>query len=185
MPCTWEGEGIDPYQTCNPPSPPKSRYNDISAWSVLGLAIRYAKFLGLDQAAIAPFEGPAEMVSEDDISRLRVWHNMVTCDCNLMLSSGLPSSLDPVPAANVARVFSSHSSAQQPGDHRVTALVELAVIAHRATCTGRDINGRQLDAVCLRKANSEMNEWERLAKLTSYVSRCDVAYFWNFLSDLG
>ena len=90
---------------------------------------------------------------------------MITCDCNLMLTSGLPSSLDPVPAANVAQVFSSNRHAQRPGDLRVTALVELAVIAHRATRSCGDTTGRQLDALCLRKANNEMDEWERLVTI--------------------
>jgi hypothetical protein len=163
MPCSFEGEDGDTSQAWDSPRPPtRSRYNDISAWSVLGLAIRYAQFLGLDQAAIAPFQGPDESVSEDHMSTLRVLHNMITCDCNLMLSSGLPSSLDPAPAASVARVFSSHRTAQQPADLRVTALVELAVIAHRATRSSGDSTARQLDALCLRKANNEMDEWERL-----------------------
>ena len=163
MPCSFEGEDADTPRACDSPRPPpRSRYNDISAWSVLGLAIRYATFLGLDQSAINPFLGPVESISEDDISRLRVWHNMITCDCNLMLSSGLPSSLDPAPAARVARVFSSHRTAQRPADLRVTALVELAVIAHRATRGSGDSTGRQLDALCLGKANNEMDEWETL-----------------------
>jgi hypothetical protein len=161
MPCSQEGEDGDVSRKPDSRRPPKSRYNDISAWAVLGLAVRYALFLGLDKTAIAPFQGPAESITEGDISRLRVWLNLLTCDYNLMLTSGLPASLDPAPAAGVARVFGSHCAAQQPGDLRVTALLELVVIAHRANRSSGDFSG-QLDGVCLRKANTELDEWERL-----------------------
>ncbi|KZF19673.1 hypothetical protein L228DRAFT_285614 [Xylona heveae TC161] len=140
---------------------PKSRYNEISAWAVLGLAVRYALFLGLDRAAIAPFEGPIKSVSEEDICRLRVWYNLLTCDFNLMLTSGLPTSLDPAPSAKVAQRFSSHRAAQQPGDLRVSALVGLVAIVHRGMRICNDASGRQLDTLCLRKINVELDEWER------------------------
>ncbi|RDW62413.1 hypothetical protein BP6252_11846 [Coleophoma cylindrospora] len=161
MPCSHEDENRDSLRAPNAHPRYKSRYNDISAWAVLGLAVRYAVILGLDRAAIAPFQGSDEPISEEDMSRLRVWHNLVTCDCNLMLASGLPASLDPAPAASVARVFGTHSNAQQPADLRVTALVELVVIAHRATRSSSDFSGRHLDTFSLRKANTELDEWER------------------------
>lgn len=162
MPCSRAvDENSDGLRASNSSGRPKSRYNDISAWAVLGLAARYAVFLGLDRAAITPFQGPIDSITEDDVDRLRVWHNLITCDCNLMLTSGLPASLDPVPAASVARVFGSHPAAQQPGDLRVTALVELVVIAHRAIRSSGDSSCRRLDVVSLRKANTEYDDWER------------------------
>lgn len=168
MPCRPDREDDDITTQTTSNSLPKSRYNDISAWAVLGLAVRYAVFLGLDRMAIAPFQGPVESISDEDVSRLRVWHNLLTCDYNLMLTSGLPASLDPAPAASIARVFSSHHSAQQPGDLRVTALVELVVIAHRATQSSGDLSGRQLDSVCLKKLNADFDEWERSVPRTAY-----------------
>lgn len=161
MPYSRDGEDGDTLRESNSQRLPKSRYNDISAWAILGLAIRYAVFLGLDRAAIAPFQGSVNLISDDDFSRLRVWHNLLTCDCNLMLTSGLPSSIDPAPAADVAQIFGSHRNAQQPGDLRVTALVELAVIAHRGGRSRRESSGRPLDVLSLRRANTEMDEWER------------------------
>ncbi|KAK8853365.1 hypothetical protein IAR55_004069 [Kwoniella newhampshirensis] len=182
----------------------RSRYNDISAWAVLGLAARYALFLGLDRLAVVPFQsanstpfgldhrqgdGQPITITESDMSRLRVWHNLITCDCNLMLTSGLPASLDPGPAVAIGKVFASHESAQQPGDLRVTALVELVGIAHRAiesntrvargaTGTGSGPGvGRVLEASCLRKANFELDEWE-----ASWLGRLkDTAYQYNAL----
>lgn len=161
MPCNREGDEQDSMNPANSKTGLKSRYNEISAWAVLGLATRYALFLGLDRAAVAPFQGPTKSISEEDVSRLRVWHNLLTCDCLLMLTSGLPASLDPLPAARVAPVFGSHRTSQQPADLRVTALVGLVVITHRATRTCGDLSGRKLDALCLRKANTEMDEWEQ------------------------
>ncbi|PVH83619.1 hypothetical protein DL98DRAFT_652429 [Cadophora sp. DSE1049] len=145
---------------------PKSRYNDISAYSILGVAIRYATFLGLDHTAIAPFKGPTASISEDDVARFRVWRNLLTCDCNLMLSSGLPATLDPVPAAEVGQLISSHPAAQLPGDLRITALVELVVIVNRVAKSSGDHSGRHLDAYCLKKVNMDLDEWER-----SWVAR--------------
>ena len=86
-----------------------------------------------------------------------------------MLTSGLPASLDPAPAAGVARAFGSHPAAQQPGDMRVTALVELVVIAHRAIRSSGDSSCRQLGAVSLRKANTELDEWEKLVLIITTV----------------
>ncbi|KAF4633767.1 hypothetical protein G7Y89_g4355 [Cudoniella acicularis] len=161
MPCAPENDDLSPSRAATSRRQPKSRYNDISAWAVLGLAFRYAIFLGLDRSAIAPFQKPTKLISEEDFSRLRVWHNLLTCDCNLVLTSGLPGTLDPTPAAKIGEVFGSHLSAQQPADLRVSALVELAVIVHRATRNWGDFSGRKLDAFSLRKANTELEDWER------------------------
>ena len=78
MPCSREGEDAGTQKGANTHRSFRSRYNEVSAWAVLGLAIRYAVFLGLDRAAIAPFHGPAKSISEDDASRLRVWLNLIT-----------------------------------------------------------------------------------------------------------
>ena len=74
---------------------------------VLGLALRYALLLGLDRAAIAPFHGPIDAITENDVCRLRVWYNLLNCDFNLMLISGLPASVIPAPSAQVAGRFAS------------------------------------------------------------------------------
>lgn len=164
MPCSWENE--DEPSSKNPTqsktfNAPKSRYNEISAWAVLGLALRYALFLGLDRAAIAPFQGPVRPVSQEDMSCLRVWYNLLTCDFNLMLTSGQPASLDPLVSAQVARRFSSSRHAQQPADLRVAGLVELVAVVYRAMKSCGDVSGRQLDSYCLRRINTELEEWER------------------------
>ena len=145
--------------------PPKSRYNDVSAWSVQGLAGRYAVFLGLESAAISPLHGPFDSITEDDLSRMRVWLNILTCDCNLMLTSGLPAPFDSGPTAAMARIFGSHPQAQQPSDLRVAALVELVHIANRAIKSSGDVSGRHLNASSLKRANLELDDWERWANL--------------------
>ena len=161
MPCRQTGEDADVPRTGRSHYPFKSRYNEISAWAVLGLAIRYATFLDIERTAIAPFKIRAHSVSDDDMTRFRIWLNLVTCDCNLMLTSGLPTTLDPAPAASVARRYSAHHNAQQPGDLRATALVELGLISHSATRSYGGFSGRHLDAFSLKKANTEFDEWER------------------------
>src|SRR6187402_2629889 len=161
MPCSQGSGESSNWKASDTSRLPKSRYNDISAWSILGLAIRYANFLSLGQAAVAPFQGSEASVSEEDFSCLRVWHNLLTNDCNLMLSSGLHVSLDPAPAASIGRSFSSHYAAQLPGDLRITALVELVAIVNHASKSSGDFSGRQLDAFCLKKVNADLDEWER------------------------
>jgi len=168
MPCSLEQseKTLQSYQR-----QPKSRYNDISAYSILGIAIRYATFLGLDRTAIAPFKGCASLILEDDVARFRVWRNLLTCDCNLMLSSGLPATLDPVPAAEVGRLICSLPAAQLPGDLRITALVELVVIVNRVAKSSGDHSGRHLDAYCLKKVNMDLDEWERY-DIYTLLSKC-------------
>lgn len=140
---------------------PSSRYNEISAWAVLGLALRYATLLGLERSAIAPFREHTKDPSKYDVSRLRVWYNLLTCNFNLMLTSGLPASVDPALSVQVAQTFNSHSRTQYPGDVRVTALVELVGFVYRAMCSCGDISGRRLQAHSLQKLNKELDSWER------------------------
>ena len=162
MPCSQSGEeNNEDSELTESARLPTNRYNDISAWAMLGLAARYAVILGLDRTAILPFEGPQERVSEEDISRLRVWYNLLTCDWNLMLSSALPATLDPAGAASVSRAFGCHRIAQQPNDLRYSALIELAMISHRTLGTKREFSARRLDATGLRKVNIALQDWER------------------------
>jgi hypothetical protein len=140
---------------------PSSRYNEISAWAVLGLALRYATLLGLERSAIAPFQEHTKDPSKYDVSRLRVWYNLLTCNFNLMLTSGLPASVDPALSVQVAQTFRSHSRTQYPGDVRVTALVELVGFVYRAMCSCGDVSGRRLQAHSLQKLNKELDSWER------------------------
>jgi hypothetical protein len=90
-----------------------------------------------------------------------VLRNLVTCDCNLMLSSGLPMSLDPQMVSDASECFISHPSAQLPGDLRITALVELVVLIHRATKGCGQSSSRHLDSFHLTRLNTEMDKWER------------------------
>ncbi|KAJ5296224.1 uncharacterized protein N7443_007117 [Penicillium atrosanguineum] len=158
MPCSREdGNDLGASQA----HAPRSRYNEISAWAILGLAVRYATLLGLDRSAIASFRAHMNGPSEHDVNRLRVWYNLLTCSFNLMLTSGLPASIDPELSVQVAQRFSSHDKTQYPGDLRVTGLVELVGIVHRAMRSSRDVSARQLQAHSLQKLNSDMDAWER------------------------
>lgn len=139
----------------------QTRYNDISAWSVLGLAIRYSLFLGLDKTSVSPFTNSnINHPTEDDFARLRVWINLLTCDCHLMLSAGLPASLNPEPVAKIAREFAKHELAFQPDDSRIAAISELVAIIRKAASSSGDPSVRVLDNVTLRKANAEFDDWE-------------------------
>ncbi|EEA19474.1 conserved hypothetical protein [Talaromyces marneffei ATCC 18224] len=139
---------------------PRTRYNDVSAWSMLGLAIRYALFLGLQDSPSAFLPERQASATVEDLARLRVWINLLTNDANLMLSSGLPASLNPEPVASVSQTFASHRDASQPEDMRVAALCELVVILKHAARSSGSPNVRALDAFSLRRANLEFDAWE-------------------------
>lgn len=135
--------------------------NDISAWSVLGLAIRYSLFLGLDRSAVAPFSSLKSVIpSQEDFSRFRVWVNVLTCDCHLMLSAGLPASLDPEPVIKVGRTFAFHPSSQPVDDTRIAAISELVAIIRRAARSSGDPRARVLDVISLKRANADFDSWE-------------------------
>lgn len=161
MPCNWGNESDQSTTSTGATGQPNSRYNEVSAWAVLGLALRYSLLLGLDRAAIAPFHGPIDSITESDVCRLRVWYNLLNCDFNLMLISGLPASVDPAPSAQVAGRFASSTYSKHPGDIRVSGLVELVSIVHRAMQSCGDISGHQLSPSCLRKLNIDLGKWER------------------------
>lgn len=139
---------------------PRSRYNEISAGAVLGLAMRYAHFVGLNRISMAPFERNGKSLSGEDVSKLRVYYNLLTCNFNLMLTSGFPASVDfdPEASAKIAQAFSSHKESQYPGDIRVCGLIELVGIVHRNSGAS---NNRQIGLARLLKLNEELLEWER------------------------
>ncbi|KAJ0316414.1 hypothetical protein COL5a_011613 [Colletotrichum fioriniae] len=138
-----------------------TRYNAISAWSMLGLAIRYALFLGLHQNAVLPFNSnDGATPTLEDVGQLRVWINLLTCDAALTLSSGLPATLNPDPVVAVADRFRSHRSASHPDDTRSSATCELVSILKRAVRRSGSPNARSLDAACLQQVNLELDTWE-------------------------
>ncbi|KAK1463839.1 hypothetical protein CMEL01_12600 [Colletotrichum melonis] len=138
-----------------------TRYNAISAWSMLGLAIRYALFLGLHQNAVLPFNSNDGSTPQlEDVGRLRVWINLLTCDAALTLSSGLPATLNPDPVVAVADCFRSHHSASHPDDTRSSATCELVSILKRAVRRSGSPNARSLDAACLQQVNLELDTFE-------------------------
>ncbi len=155
----------------------KSRYNDLSAWVVFGLAVRYATFLGLERRVTRPVKADHAATAEaawptrPDLAWARVWLNLVTYDCNLTLTSGLPASIDPTRVEAMARLFCQHYGSQFPGDLRYSALVGLACIMQRARNGERKgsasakstSSGRHANIDVLRRANVEFEEWERYA----------------------
>jgi hypothetical protein len=158
MPCSDE-DVPDTYPSATRAS--RSRYNEISAWAILGLAGRYAVLMGLELSATSPFKDPTKIPSEKDVNRIRVWYNLVTCNFNLMLTSGLPASIDPVLSVQVVRNFASHKVTQYPADLRVAGLVELVGIVHLAMSSCGDLSGRKLQLCNLQGLNTDLNEWER------------------------
>jgi hypothetical protein len=160
MPWSREDEDVpDNYPSATRAS--RSRYNEISAWAILGLAGRYAVLMGLELSATSPFRDLTKIPSEEDVNRIRVWHNLLTCNFNLMLTSGLPASIDPVLSVQVARNFAFHKITQYPADLRVAGLVELVGIVHLAMSSCGDLSGRKLQLCHLQGLNTDLNEWER------------------------
>jgi len=140
---------------------PRSRYNDVSAYTVLGLALRFAKVIDLEKHATLSFQRQEKSASTRDVDCLRVWNNLVTCHYNLMLNSRFDASVDPTPASNASKQMILHHAAQQPEDTRVAALVELSAIAYRAERSAGTLSRLPLDGASLRRANAEFDEWER------------------------
>lgn len=170
MPCSKEGEDEDSLRPSTYDEPQtKSRYNEISAWVVLGLAERYSALLGLEQSATSLFKPPDKVPSIEDVKKLRVWYNLLTCNFNLMLTSGLPASIDPTPSVQVAWRFVSHELMQSPADLRVRGLVELVGIVHLAMSSSGDISGRRLQPSCLQRLNSDLDDWERQVNLPGVI----------------
>lgn len=162
MPCTRKETPSDtPSDEGQRKTDIKTRYNDMSAWAVFGLALRYASFMNLERLALAPFRGAAkDAVTKDDIATMRTWLNLVTYDSNFTLTSGLPSSVDPSQAARTVQDFYLHRSAQDPGDIRYGALIELACMVQRLKTSDPGASSRP-SVASLKKANIEMEEWER------------------------
>ncbi|OQD80972.1 hypothetical protein PENANT_c030G08825 [Penicillium antarcticum] len=167
MPCSREDEEDENLQQPIAHQAPKakSRYNEISAWVVLGLAERYSVLLGLEQSAISIFKDPNKIPSADEVNKIRVWYNLLTCNFNLMLTSGLPASIDPTPSVQVAQNCVVSELMRSPADLRVRGLVELVGIVDLAMNSCGDRSGRQLQPNCLERLNSDLDDWERYVKL--------------------
>jgi hypothetical protein len=167
MPCSREDEEDDNGPQPNTQKAPKSksRYNEISAWVVLGLAERYSVLLGLEQSATSLFKDPTNIPSPEEVNKVRVWYNLLTCNFNLMLTSGLPASIDPTPSVKVAQNFVASELMHSSADLRVRGLVELVGIVHLAMTSCGDRSGRQLQPSCLEQLNIDLDDWERYVKL--------------------
>lgn len=143
----------------------------MSAWAVFGLALRYASFLNLGHQAMAPFHAKDKAeLKEEDMARMRTWLNLVTYDCHLTLTSGLPVSINPATTARLVPEWCAHGMTQEPGDLRYAALVELACIAQRAKNPDSGTLNRHPSVGSLKKANVELEEWERYVNVDPLVS---------------
>jgi hypothetical protein len=140
----------------------KTRYNDMNAWAIFGLALRYAGFINLEHIAFAPFQDSrAASVSKEDVDNMRTWLNVITYDCNLTLTSGLPVSVDPSPTIRIISEVFTHGSVQDPGDLRYCALAELACIVQRAKPSETTRRNCPPGIASIKRANLEIEDWER------------------------
>lgn len=161
MPCNWADATSENLEGETGPS--KGRYNDVSAWAVLGLAARYALALKLHHETKATSDmAPPSIMTYDQTARLRTLCNLSTCDFNLMLSSGLPVSIDPGNIARNISNFASQANSQHPGDLRYTALIELVSLTYQALKGSGDLSGRKLTQRSLSILNSDFDGWEEL-----------------------
>ncbi|KAL5396094.1 hypothetical protein PMIN02_003456 [Paraphaeosphaeria minitans] len=159
-----------PYNACAPRTGQErsqmqvqTRYNEMSTWAVFGLALRYAEFCGLEQKVLSSFQddSSAAAATSEDMDTMRVWLNMVTYDCNLTLTSGMPASLDPRPMSMRAYRFCSHPAAQEPGDVRYASTVELACIIQNVRHQKDNITERSQVLAVIKEANVEFDSWQR------------------------
>ncbi|KAL5372389.1 hypothetical protein DPSP01_013555 [Paraphaeosphaeria sporulosa] len=141
----------------------QTRYNEMSTWVVFGLALRYAEFCGLEQKVLGSFQDDRSLATatSEDMDAMRVWLNLVTYDCNLTLTSGMPSSLDPRPLSARAYRFCSHPAAQKPDDVRYASTVELACIIQNVRYQKDNITDRNQVLAVITEANGEFNNWQR------------------------
>lgn len=61
----------------------KSRFNDVSAWTSIGIAIRQAVLIRLDKVCIdAPlkYHGGVLNLDDEDAMKMRVWMNLLSLD---------------------------------------------------------------------------------------------------------
>ena len=116
--------------------------------------------LGLESKALAPFKTLQGQIDQEDMTSFRVLRNLITCDWNLMLSSGFPMTTEPENAAGFGELITSQSTAQVPGDMRISALMELVVLVRRATRSAATSSGRHFSLKQMQKLNLEMDEWE-------------------------
>ncbi|KAK4686971.1 hypothetical protein P7C73_g3149, partial [Tremellales sp. Uapishka_1] len=134
-------------------SMPKSRFNDAYAWLMIGVAIRFSKYIGLEKCTESNLANP------EDLSRIRIWLNLISIDRHLTMTAGLPASLE-APPSHVVRAFGSHPAAQS-GDIKLAGLSELIAIVQRASVACGDVSLRKLDAISLKMAIAELDDWER------------------------
>ncbi|KEQ99280.1 hypothetical protein AUEXF2481DRAFT_36596 [Aureobasidium subglaciale EXF-2481] len=148
----------------------KSRYNDTSAWTILGLAARYAKLLRMNQEVSLTSQSDH---SHDMFPRLRTYYNLISCDFNLMLSSGLPVSIDPTSTQKSMQELVGNAESQLPGDLRIVALTELVSLTYLTLVRCSDYTGRKLDLRALKSLNAEMDRWEKawISKLANTSSQ--------------
>lgn len=145
----------------NQGSAARSRYNDLSAFSILGVATRFANFLNLPKLAPASFEGDPQPVTESDVARMRVWINLTTCEAHLVLSSGLPSALDTERTARVMPAFAENACAQDlTSDRRVAGLLQMVEIVQQAASSSGDPAARSISAPALKRANHRLDLWQ-------------------------
>lgn len=167
-----------PYERCSEPLSQETkhvsvqtRYNEMSSWAVFGLALRYAEFCGLEQKVLGAFQDDtcAAASTQQDLESIRVWLNMVTYDCNLTLTSGLPTLLDPRPMKTRAYRFCSHFAAQEPGDVRYASTVELAYIIKNVRHQKDKITERYQVLAVIADANGEFEKWQRYLSIVFVI----------------
>lgn len=132
----------------------ESRYSEMSVWSMLGLAGRHALFLGLEKASSPPFQG-----WRGDRQTYKTWHNLLTCDANLMMTSGLPPSTYAASSSRNILSLESHGLPQTADDVRVGALLQLAAIAQ--STVQRTSALPEIDQHAINRCNEGLDEWER------------------------
>ncbi|KAI5245765.1 hypothetical protein E4T47_03696 [Aureobasidium subglaciale] len=169
MPCDQANRNLSSL-AARPQKFTKSRYNDTSAWTILGLAARYAKLLRMNQEV--SLTGQSDQ-SRDMFPRLRTYYNLISCDFNLMLSSGLPVSIDPTSTQKSMQELVGSAESQLPGDLRIVALTELVSVTYLTLVRCGDYTGRKLNLRALKSLNAEMDRWEKawISKLANTSSQ--------------
>lgn len=59
---------------------PRSRFSDASAWTMMGVAIRFSTYLNLDRSVLLPFASRDVNISDADMNLMRVWLNLISVD---------------------------------------------------------------------------------------------------------
>ncbi|GAA5852077.1 hypothetical protein JCM8547_000151 [Rhodosporidiobolus lusitaniae] len=129
----------------------ESRYNDLYAWNLLGLTLRYAISAGVEDSVIALRQSGSN-ASETDVRRFRTWIYLLESDVHLAVTARQRAMLNPESAMAVADEFLLHPQSY-PSDRRLVSLLKVSGAARLAAASCGDLSFRHLALQAVQQFN--------------------------------